>query len=75
MNDKIFIDDIEKSINIKEFIEKVEKYDLLRNFKMKEDIYINCKIDASRLILSYSSYGIFEPFFRDSKRKELLRNK
>ena len=73
MNDKILIDDIEKSKNIQELIAKVEKYDLLRNIKMKEDYYINCKIDASRLILSYSSYGIFEPFYRNSKRKELLR--
>ena len=73
MNDKILIDDIEKSTSIGELIAKVEKYDLLRNLKMKEDHYINCKIEASRLILSYSTYGIFEPFFRDSKRKELLR--
>ena len=73
MEDKISIHDIENSIDIGELKKNVEKFELLEKVKYIEDIHINCKIEASKLILSYSNLGIFEPFFRDSKRKELLK--
>lgn len=71
--DKISIYEIEIAKNVKEMQERIRKYDLLKNIEEIEDIYINIKIDSSKLILSYSKYDWFIWLFRDKRRKELLQ--
>ena len=70
---KISIYEIEIAKNVQEMQDRIKKYSLLSNIQKIEDIYINMKIDSSNLILSYSKYDWFIIFFRDKRRKELLK--
>jgi small GTP-binding protein len=70
--EKIVINEIENSKNVKEMKDNIKKYNLLSHINNIEDIIINRKILASRKILSYSRYDFFVFFFIDSRRKELL---
>ena len=70
---KISISEIEIAKDVREMQERIKKYDLLSNIQKIEDIYINIKIDSSKLILSYSKFDWFIIFFRDKRRKELLQ--
>lgn len=69
---KISIHEIQKCSNVNDFISVFKKYELLKNLGIKEDIYLNRKIEASKIIISYSGYGLLKMFFKDSQRKELL---
>ena len=70
--EKIVINEIENSKNVKEMKDNIKKNNLLSHINNIEDIIINRKILASRKILSYSRYDFFVLFFKDSRRKELL---
>jgi len=70
---KISIYEIEIAKDVKEMKERIQKYDLLSNIQRIEDLFINMKIDSSKLILSYAKYDCFIIFFRDKRRKELLQ--
>mgnify|MGYP002626696933 CR=1 FL=1 len=72
-NHKISLYEIDKAKNIKELMYNISKYELLSNIKNIEDIRINIKIYCSKLILSYAKYDCFVLFFRDKRRKELLK--
>ena len=70
---KISIYEIEIAKTVQEMQDRIKKYSLLSNIQKIEDIYINMKIDSSKQILSYSQYDWFILFFRDKRRKELLK--
>ena len=70
---KISIYEIEIAKDVKEMKERIQKYELLSNIQRIEDLFINMKIDSSKLILSYAKYDCFIIFFRDKRRKELLQ--
>lgn len=71
--DKIMIHEIEGAKDVKDMIKVINKYRLLSYIKSMEDISVNLKIELSKTILNYSKYDKFILFFRDSRRKELLR--
>ena len=51
----------------------IKKYELLQHIQKIEDIYINIKINCSKLILSYGKFDCFIFIFRGRRRKELLK--
>ena len=69
---KISIPEIHLCSDVKDFIWFFNKYELFKNLRIKEDTYLNRKIEASKIIMSYSGYGLLKMIFKDSKRKELL---
>ena len=71
--DKIIIHEIKGAKDVKDMIKVIKKYRLLSYIKSMEDISVNLKIDLSKTILNYSKYDKFVLFFRDSRRKDLLR--
>lgn len=70
---KISITDIESATNVTEMQQRMKKFELLENLSKLEDIFIRIKINSSKAILSYSKYDWFVPFFRDRRRKNLLK--
>ena len=70
---KISITDIESATNVTEMQQRMKKFELLENLSKLEDIFIRIKINSSKAILSYSKYDWFIPFFRDRRRKNLLK--
>ena len=70
---KIPLYEIYNAKNVGELMHNISKYELLSNIKNIEDIRINIKINCSKLILSYAKYDCLVLFFRDKRRKELLK--
>ena len=70
---KISITEIESANNVTEMQQRMKKFELLENLSKLEDIFIRIKINSSKAILSYSKYDWFVLFFRDSRRKKLLK--
>ena len=70
---KISITEIESAENVTEMQQRMKKFELLENLSKLEDIFIRIKINSSKAILSYSKYDWFVLFFRDSRRKKLLK--
>ena len=70
---KISITEIESATNVTEMQQRMKKFELLENLSKLEDIFIRIKINSSKAILSYSKYDWFVPFFRDRRRKNLLK--
>ena len=70
---KISLYEIENAKKVEDLMKNISKYELLSNIKNIEDVHINIKIDCSKLILSYAKYDCFVWFYRDKRRKELLK--
>ncbi len=70
---KISIPDIDKAEDVSQLMKNIKKYNLLNHITNIEDMHINIKIRCANLILSYAKYDWFIWFFRDKRRKELLK--
>ena len=70
---KISIPDIDKAEDVSQLMKNIKKYNLLNHITNIEDMHINIKIRCANLILSYAKYDWFILFFRDKRRKELLK--
>ena len=73
LEDKILTHEIEGANDVEDIIKILQNYRLLSYIKYMEDISVNLKIGLSKTILSYSRYDKFVWFYRDSRRKKLLK--
>ena len=70
---KISFNEFENVSNVQAMKDIIKKYELLQHIQKIEDIYINIKINCSKLILSYGKFDCFIFIFRGRRRKELLK--